>query len=379
MAAAARSTTPPPTSAQAPVTPPRDGVSIAFAPYPGSPFIPPSLQGRSLTVGSEGSGGEFSPGDSRLTSPLWRSRSRGSSGGSATLASSPTYVMPAVPLDFQGSVPLFSGELVRLAGISGNGYKMIFDDTEITGGHSTVYKLEKDGNIFAKKTCLSRDQAFHEARCLAALAGPEMVRCAAVIDAKTETSLILSWAGNETLSGHTLDRENTVRLAHTLARVLVRAQSVEWQVGETVQRGLLLGDLAPTNIGMNGDEFTLFDLERAGPVGRILEEKESATPSYRAPEIWKEQPATAQSEVWAAGAILFEALKGESFVNSNVAVEQAPEEVYAYIQGLSVSLPDVDRALADLVTAMLQIEPGMRPTPEELLNQIETLWPLGSV
>ncbi|MSP61415.1 MAG: serine/threonine protein kinase [Myxococcales bacterium] len=100
------------------------------------------------------------------------------------------------------------------------------------------------------------------------------------------------------------------------------------------------------------------------------------TPEYMAPEQAAGQPADARSDVYAAGAILYEMLSGDPPHTGANYMEVLSKKASQVPDPIENRRPEVSRALAKLVMAALAKEPEARPqTMEELARALEQCRP----
>ena len=95
------------------------------------------------------------------------------------------------------------------------------------------------------------------------------------------------------------------------------------------------------------------------------------TLAYIAPERLRGGDATAASDVWAVGVLLWEALVGEHPF-WGVPLPQVAAAIEAGAKPISTARPDVPPALADAVSSALTIDPSRRPSAEQLADALRT-------
>ncbi len=127
---------------------------------------------------------------------------------------------------------------------------------------------------------------------------------------------------------------------------------------------VLLGDFG------TGGELERDDASRAGLVG---------TPAYLAPEIFRREPATPQSDVYSLGVLLFHLATGQyPFPNGPL---RALREAHANDTPASLAdlRPDIPATLADVVTRALDADPARRyQTAEAMARALEAQQAAGS-
>src|SRR4051794_6475941 len=95
------------------------------------------------------------------------------------------------------------------------------------------------------------------------------------------------------------------------------------------------------------------------------------TLAYIAPERLRGGDATAASDVWAVGVLLWEALVGEHPF-WGVPLPQVAAAIEAGAKPISTARPDVPPAIADAVSSALTIDPSRRPSAEQLAAALRT-------
>ncbi|MCA8961823.1 MAG: serine/threonine protein kinase, partial [Planctomycetes bacterium] len=134
---------------------------------------------------------------------------------------------------------------------------------------------------------------------------------------------------------------------------------------EALQRvhlaGFLHGDLKPSNVFVDGNRVTILDLGLARAVASRLDgaTPSGGTPAYLAPELFAGADASPQSDLYAVGVMLHEALTGRSPHTGRSLPEIVRDRREREVRlDPSDGIPDF---LADLVTALLARDPAERP------------------
>jgi len=237
------------------------------------------------------------------------------------------------------------------------------------GGTSTVY-LARDqllGLELALKVLHSqlaahdRSEAchrfFHEARVAARLRHPGVVAIYD-LDEKTRT-LVMEHLPGGTLRARLaggLSVEETAALGRSLLAALSHVHA----------RGVVHGDITPRNILLRKTgEPVLADFGNARLVEGKSEGEAAGTPIYLAPEQFRGAPPSPAADLFAAGAVLWEALCGRpmrqqgDLVGNRFGTAPLPAEVRTNAG-----------KLAEVIAALTALEPERRPSAEGALKTL---------
>jgi NIMA (never in mitosis gene a)-related kinase len=90
---------------------------------------------------------------------------------------------------------------------------------------------------------------------------------------------------------------------------------------------------------------------------------QTGTPYYASPEVWKDQPYDSKSDIWSVGCVLYEAAALHPPFRGN-----SMDELYSrVIRGQYPPLPATySEDLHNLVRSLLQVNPSLRPSVEQL-------------
>ncbi|HEY8377265.1 MAG TPA: protein kinase [Nannocystis sp.] len=117
-------------------------------------------------------------------------------------------------------------------------------------------------------------------------------------------------------------------------------------------------------LSMSGPELT--------QVGTLL-----GTPHYMAPELWRAEPATRRSDVYALGVLMYILLSGRPPTEANSTVELATRLQEQEPRPLLERAPRCDPRLAAIVDRCLRADPALRfASADELLAALEALSPM---
>lgn len=197
-----------------------------------------------------------------------------------------------------------------------------------------------------------------EARATARFNHPHIVTLHAVGEHDGRPYLALEYIDGESLRARL--RGGPLPVCEALRYCCAVAEAI----AEAHRHGLVHTDLKPENIVIPGDgRVRVVDFGLAKLVGDALHAT-SGTPAYMAPERWRGVRPTGAIDVWALGVTLHELVTGYRLI---------PD---AALQGLAFAndIPELSglpaAPWAQLVRDCLVLDPGARPTAEELVHRI---------
>lgn len=186
-----------------------------------------------------------------------------------------------------------------------------------------------------------------EARALLKLRHPSMVSLVAYLP--EGPAMVLEWMSGGSLA------DLLQKGAFAPARAAEIAINVLGALGEAHRLGILHRDVKPTNVlfdEVGTPRLADFGAAHFGDLSTTVTAGAIGTFSYMAPEQREGKPAGVKTDVYAAGAILYEMLTGEhAEPTSGGFLERAPS---AYHE-------DLDSRHDDVVAALLSADPGGRP------------------
>ncbi|MBI3183676.1 MAG: SUMF1/EgtB/PvdO family nonheme iron enzyme [Myxococcales bacterium] len=152
-------------------------------------------------------------------------------------------------------------------------------------------------------------------------------------------------------------------------------------LGAAHRRGVLHCDLKPANVLVGeGGELKLVDFglaRLATPPPRAGEgraEEPIGTPAYMAPEVWAGSPPTTRSDVYSAGALLYELMVGHPPHLDGDVAELSAEIASLPLEPMASCVPGVDQGFAEVVERCLKIKPELRfASGEELAGALGRL------
>jgi serine/threonine-protein kinase len=125
------------------------------------------------------------------------------------------------------------------------------------------------------------------------------------------------------------------------------------------ERGVLHRDLKPANVMIDGEgRVRIMDFSLAS-IG-AAEATRAGTPRYMAPEQLKGKPATAASDIFALGLVLYEIFTGRRAFTAKHVADLAVQHSLS-VPPLSEYVPAIDPAIERTVLMCLQFDPDERP------------------
>ncbi|MGK2930810.1 MAG: serine/threonine-protein kinase [Acidimicrobiales bacterium] len=164
----------------------------------------------------------------------------------------------------------------------------------------------------------------------------------------------------EALSGRTLADEFEIAGAFPVARVRRLAEDLLGGLGAAHERGVLHRDVKPANVLVDGDRFRITDFgiasvdDEAATSGDLM-----GTLVFLAPERFDGAPASPQTDVFSAGAVLYESLAGFQPFRADSSVESLALLRAGTYAPLPAHVPDRMRAA---VAEALDPDPACRPS-----------------
>ena len=151
-----------------------------------------------------------------------------------------------------------------------------------------------------------------------------------------------------------LDPGEVVGLARQMASALAAVH----------ERGVIHGDVTPSNALVVGDQVKLVDFGLAAIAGEGMPDEESdfvlGTPAYISPEQLRGLPATDRSDQYGLGAVMFELLAGHPPYQHENVRELCMMHVNAPIPVVTSPHGPLPPKLADVLTTCLQKSPQQR-------------------
>lgn len=198
-----------------------------------------------------------------------------------------------------------------------------------------------------------------EARWLERIAHPNVVGLRELREHDGQPVLVLDWVDGLTL-GALLDAQ--ARHGVTLSPPLVQRIGYEFLegLGAVHAAGVVHGDVTPGNVLVGLDGVTrVIDLGLGAPVGTEPPAGWQGTAAYTSPERWERATRMPSAEVFAAGVVLWESLRGERLYGGGDLFAVRQRILDAEARRLDEGRPDL-APWADVLAAALDRDPARR-------------------
>ena len=254
------------------------------------------------------------------------------------------------------------------------GFKIISKLGE--GSYSTVLKVQRiaDGNIYALKRVKfyklsdkEKENALNEIRILASVQDKNVISYKEAFFDEKDSSLgiVMEYADKGDLFQLITERKKT--------KNYFTEQEI-WKVFIQLLKGLralhdfkiLHRDIKSANVFLfQGGICKLGDLNVSKVARKGLGYTQTGTPYYASPEVWEEKPYDNKSDVWSLGCVIYEMITFRPPFQA-----KSMEDLYKKVmRGIYPKIPSkFSEDLSDALKLMIQVEPGARPTCDELLK-----------
>ena len=210
---------------------------------------------------------------------------------------------------------------------------------------------------------LARKRFLREARAMATVEHPNVVRVYSFGEAGGAAYLVMEYVEGEVLSAR-LRREGALPPAEAVrvARQVVDALEAAWE------KGLVHRDIKPSNILLDARgqvRVADFGLARAARSDGDPALTESGaflgTPHYASPEQARGQDVDFRADVYSLGIVLYEMLAGGRPFEGTSPFDVAAKQISAPLPSLDARRPGLPTALVRLVGVMAEKDPAHRP------------------
>jgi serine/threonine-protein kinase len=261
--------------------------------------------------------------------------------------------IPSVPTDRVGQI-FGPYELTRRLGEGGMGEVYVGRHTRL--GREVAIKVLRD-ELAALPDVVQR--FFQEAKVVNDLKHPNIVEILDFVEEPGRVYLVMELLQGTTLAE--LDRTqgplSIQRIANLLAQTCTALEAAH-------QRGVVHRDIKPDNLFvLAGDELKVLDFGIARRTSGPLQTQAGVvvgTPFYMAPEQAAGRAVDGRTDLYSVGVCLYELLTGESF-----SAVPTPRHLTR-----TAAFEPVPAPLADLVTALLAIDPALRPASAAATREV---------
>jgi len=247
-----------------------------------------------------------------------------------------------------------------------------------SGGMGQVYRADdlKLGQTVALKFLAhqrSDDRIYDEVRIGRQISHPNVCRLYDIAEVDGRQFITMEFVDGEDLASllrriGRLPAEKALMLTRDLCAGLAAAH----------EKGVIHRDLKPANVMIDGrgrGRITDFGLALAGEGSREL----AGTPLYMAPEQFEEAAASARSDIYALGLVLYEIFTGRRAFDSPSAEEALDWKRRGNFSRPSQLMRDIPPAIEQVIERCLSPLPQARPaTVEEVLRELPGFDPLAA-
>jgi len=243
--------------------------------------------------------------------------------------------------------------VVGLLGRGGMGEVYRADDLELNQSVALKFLPEKVARNPADLARLRQ-----EVRIARQIAHPNVCRTYDIAEADGQVFVVMEYVDGEDLASvlRRLGRP-------TSDKALEIARQLCLGLGAAHENGVLHRDLKPANIMIDGrGRVRITDFGLAGTVEELAAEAGSAgTPAYMAPEQLRGGVATAQSDIFALGLVLYELFTGKRAADVAQRSDPSRPDSESSPRTPSSLVADVDPAVERVILRCLERDPARRP------------------
>jgi NIMA (never in mitosis gene a)-related kinase len=249
------------------------------------------------------------------------------------------------------------------------------------GSYGAVYRVkrQKDGKIYAMKqintqkmTQKEREDAVNEIRILASVESPYIIKFNEAFVHNMNLYIITEYAGNGDMFQ---------RLRRLAQKRQMMPEDKAWvffiQLSIGIQalhrNNILHRDLKSANVFLsNKNMIKIGDLGVAKLLAatRAMAKTQIGTPYYVSPELWKNKPYNAKSDIWALGCLLYEMVVGKPPFDSNDMRGLARKVMRGVYPPIS---SHYSQDIKDVITKLLAVNPAHRPSIDDVLQMPQVL------
>ncbi|KAM3138397.1 hypothetical protein pb186bvf_009483 [Paramecium bursaria] len=243
------------------------------------------------------------------------------------------------------------------------------------GSYSTVLRVKRksDSIEYAMKKVRmgqlkdkEKENSLNEIRILASIAHPNIVAYKEAFYNETSQSLciIMEFANEGDL--HERIKQQLQQKHYIQEREIWKMLYQISQALKTLhQMQILHRDLKSANVFIHDGEYKLGDMNVSKVAKNKLVYTQTGTPYYASPEVWRDQPYDAKSDMWSLGCVSYEmASLKPPFRAQNM------EGLYKKVQkGLFERIPSkYSNDLLNIISLCLQVSPNLRPSAQQLIQ-----------
>ncbi len=215
-----------------------------------------------------------------------------------------------------------------------------------------------------------------EARVMATVEHPHIVRVYAMGHSEDRTFLVLEYIEGESLSDY-IERAGRVPVSDVsrILRQIIEGLAASWE------KKIVHRDIKPSNILLDKNiDAHVTDFGLAKPIEMPGADTISAdgvlvgTPYYISPEQALGKPVDCRADIYSLGIVLYEMLTGEKPFDGQTPFDIVNQHLTCPLPSIREKRPDVPLRFVELIEWMTQKKVNLRPQSySDLLNAIDTL------
>ena len=302
-------------------------------------------------------------------------------------------LLPDRPTESESTLATTNEETIRAAAASDNlrlqpsfvlADRYTIVETIGVGGMGEVYRAKdarldrlvaiKVLNVASLDDASMHERFDREIKSVASLSHPNIVTLHDVSSDADIKFAVMEFVAGKTLRqliADDLDWPTAVKLAHGVASGLSSAHS----------RNIMHRDIKPENIIVSDEGHAkILDFGLARPETRNINQDLTAVASmvpgtvpYMSPEQAESQKVACSTDIFSLGTVLFEMLTGTNPFRADTAFQTMRNVSAANPPKLASLIDDVPSELTSLIMAMLERQPGLRPTAADVVYQLNIL------
>jgi eukaryotic-like serine/threonine-protein kinase len=271
--------------------------------------------------------------------------------------------------DEPGRLGATVGRFVLLDYLGSGGFGEVYSASDPDLLRTVAIKILKPDAYAVRE----QEQRFiREARSISALNHPNIVTVHEVVRTENILAIVM-----ELISGQTMRQKSAAPVPSL--EVLNIGRQVTDALTAAHAAGVIHRDIKPENIMVMADgrvKLLDFGLAKSPDFSNSMASIRSSlagTPRYMSPEHFRNEPLTAQSDIFALGLVLYEAITGSHPFSIGSPFEILHAIATVDPEDPSSRNPAIEPAFNSLILAMLRKDPARRPSAAEVSEQLKRI------